>query len=260
METQNDELIIEVEPVDNKRREYNVDTVNVNDDSCLDGIDNIEVFKAQSIIAKQRRRSIQYSWVGSQEDLLFTWSEKGAVYRWLHIRAHEYYTYMNNLYTYPIIVLSSVIGFSGMVLNKPHLSETDLIILYILSSCNLIVAMLSSVQKFNKHAEKAEHHLSQSIQYAKFYRDINMELSLDRKDRENGVVFCKNSQSKYDNLLGTSLSVPRHIIREFNLMFPNLMNRPDIANGLFDMNIKKRIYDKNALTKTMTINMINDKL
>ena len=39
METQNNELIIEVEPVE--RREYNVDTVNVNDDSCLDGIDNI---------------------------------------------------------------------------------------------------------------------------------------------------------------------------------------------------------------------------
>lgn len=239
--TQNGESVV----VDiNSTNQFTIDTI--------DNIDNIEVLKAQALVSKQERQSRICSWTVSQEELLFTWSEKAAGYRWLHIRAHEYYTYYNNLYTYPIIFLSSIIGCGGMALNKPQQSEIELVLLYILSSCNLVVAMLSSVQKFNKHAEKAEQHLTQSIQYAKFYRDINMELSLDWKDREHGVIFVKNSKTRYDNLLCTSLKVPRHIIREFNQLFPNIMNRPDIANGLFDMNIKKRVYDTHALTRNIS--------
>jgi hypothetical protein len=202
---------------------------------------SLEILMAQTIIHKQNRKDIEDSWTTKQEDLLYTWSEKAAGYRWIHIRTHEYYTLMNNLYTYPIVIFSTVIGFCGMVMNKPHLSEVDVNIMYLLSSCNLVVAMLSTLHKFNKCAEKAEHHLFQSVQYAKFYREINMELSLERRDRENGIAYCKSSKYNYDNLLSTSMNVPRKIIREFNSLFPNVMNRPDIANGLFDMNVKRRV-------------------
>ena len=221
---------------------FNHTVLNI-DESAQD----IDVYKAQSIIAKQTKKNIEISWTDKQEDLLFTWSEKAAGYRWLHIRANEYYTNMSNLFTYPIIILSSLIGFGGMVVNKHELSDDDVIVLYALSGLNLVVATLSSLQKINRYTEKSEQHLSQSIQYAKFYREINMELSLERKERDNGVIFCKNSKYKYDNLLSVGLNVPRKIIIEFNFQFPNIMNRPDIANGLFDMNVKRKLYDLNVL-------------
>lgn len=199
---------------------------------------SLELLKAHALITKQNKKETERSWSTAQEDLLFTWVEKSAGYRWLHTRAYEHYTLWNNMYTYPIVVLSTVAGFGGFVFNKQHPSAEDNMLLYVMFSLNLVVAVLSSLQKLNRFAEQAEKHLSQSIQYAKFYREINMELSLERKDRENGIVYIKNCKYAYDNLLNSGGGIPTKIIRRFNRLFPNVMNRPDIANGLFDLNCK----------------------
>lgn len=199
----------------------------------------MKLLKAHALINEENKKETELSWSSSQEDLLYTWVEKAAGYRWLHMRCYEYYTFLNNIYTYPIIILSSLAGFGGILINKQQNSYTENITIYMLFSMNFLVAVLSSLQKLHKYAEEAEKHSNQAVQYAKFYREINMELSLDRKERENGVIFIKNCKYKYDNLLNSGNSIHLSVIKQFNRLFPHIVNRPDITNGLYDLCCKR---------------------
>jgi hypothetical protein len=115
--------------------------------------------------------------------------------------------------------------------------------------------MLSSIQRFNASAEHAEKHSHAAIQYAKFYRVVNMELSLDPSDREYGIHFCKQCKSEFDRLLTTSPEIPTHIIDEFNSNFTNIVNKPDIANGLTHLQHNEIILKQSY---PLTINALDE--
>lgn len=209
----------------------------------------LHLLQAHVLINEEHKRDTELSWSTSQEELLYTWVEKAAGYRWLHMRSQEHYTFLNNVYTYPIVILSSLVGFGGILVNKQNPSYTENIVIYMLFSINFLIAVLSSLQKLHKYAEEAEKHTNQAVQYAKFYREINMELSIERKDRENGIVFIKNCKYKYDNLLNGGSSIHPTIIKQFNRSFPHVVNRPDIANGLYDLCCKQPRVKNNDLSR-----------
>jgi hypothetical protein len=199
-------------------------------------ISDFELFKLQQFLEKREQAKISESWTDKQEELIHIWAIKSAGYRWLHMRAHEYYTWVNNIFSYPIIVLSSMVGVGGFAMISPEKpTRFELTLQYLFSICNMMIAILSSLHKFNRCSENSEQHHNSAIQYAKFYREIKMELTLEKKDRCNSIEFCKNIKEKYDALLSNSLEIPRHIITEFNIIFTNVNHKPDVANGMFEL-------------------------
>ena len=202
-----------------------------------------EVYRAKSIVERERENHIIESWKPSHEQLLYIWSEKSAGYRWLHMRCHEEYLILNNVCTYPIIILSCMVSFVSVIMPQ-NINEHDSthIFMYIISGCNFLMAIITSIQKFHRYAENSEKHYNIAIQYAMFYREINMELALDKKDRKDAVEFCKLMKANYDRMLMSTMIIPNHIIKLFNQSFPYLLHRPDVANGLFDMHIKRDEY------------------
>ena len=224
---------------DNPRNSLEMVVVEHSGDDPGETINSTEVYRAKALIHRERRASIAASWKNSHEKLLYIWSEKSAGYRWLHMRCHEYFIFMNNVFTYPIIVLSSAMGFGSFILSQLPQFNDKVYIIYILAACNLIVAIFTSLQKFHRYAENSEKHLSIAIQYAIFYRELNMELSLDKSERHDAKEFCKTMKSQYDRLLMNTISIPSHVIVKFNKTFPNILHRPDVANGLFDLRIQK---------------------
>ena len=70
------------------------------------------------------------------------------------------------------------------------------------------------------------------IQYSKFYRNIDMELSLDARDRSCVMEFVKKCREEYDRLLDEAPDIPAISIAAFNLEFPDRDNKPDVCNGL----------------------------
>ena len=77
-----------------------------------------------------------------------------------------------------------------------------------------------------------ETHSMMCVQYSKFYRNIDMELSMDPRDRESVVEFVTKCRMEYDRLLSESPDIPAGSIAAFNKLFPDRDEKPDVCNGL----------------------------
>jgi len=172
-------------------------------------------------------------WSLKEELLLKTWMKKSFGYRWLHSKSSTYYKTLDNWFTYPIVFISSVISMGGFALigiNPANAHETSMwehILNYIIAFINLIVATLIMIQKVNKYAEKAESHRITATQYTKFYRGINLELSLEQNHVDTKQL-CRKLKETYDDLLDNAPEIPTCVIDKFNIIYKNSVIKPDI--------------------------------
>ena len=179
-------------------------------------------------------------WCDKQEKLLVKWAEKAAGYRWLHNHARLHYKNQNDWLAYPSIIIASITGVGGFaVLNPsgnesvtPETKNNIMIIQYFFAFLNVLGGILSSISKFSQSLPLSESHSAMCVQWSKFYRSIDMELSLDIKHRENVVEFITKSREEYDKLLDESPDIPAISIKAFLVQFPDKENKPDVCNGL----------------------------
>jgi len=179
-------------------------------------------------------------WCEKQENLLVKWAEKAAGYRWLHNHARLYYKNQNDWLSYPSIVIASITGVGGFAVLNPSGSEDVspenknriMIIQYVFAFLNVLGGILTSISKFSQSLPLSEAHSSLCVQLSKFYRTIDMELSLDVKHRPNVVEFLMKTREDYDKLLDDAPDIPAVSIKAFLVQFPNKENKPDVCNGL----------------------------
>ena len=173
-------------------------------------------------------------WSLREELLLKTWMKKSFGYRCLHSNASTYYKTLDNIFTYPIVFISSVFGMGGFALIGINPSDEDEpstwehILNYIIAFINLIVATLIMIQKINKYAEKSESHRMTATQYIKFHREINLELSLEHTGIDT-INVCRKMKDKYDELLDNAPEIPTRVINRFNSVYNNSIIKPDIT-------------------------------
>ena len=181
-----------------------------------------------------------HEWCEKQEKLLIKWAEKAAGYRWLHNHARLYYKKQNDWLAYPSITIASITGVGGFAVLNPSgndgvSSETKtriMIVQYFFAFLNVIAGILSSISKFSQSLPLSEAHSTMCVQWSKFYRSIDMELSLDVKHRGGVVDFIMKSREEYDRLLDESPDIPSCSIKAFLVQFPDKENKPDVCNGL----------------------------
>ena len=179
-------------------------------------------------------------WCDKQEKLLVRWAEKAAGYRWLHNHSRLYYKRQNDWLAYPSIIIASITGVGGFAVLNPSgndgvSSETKtriMIIQYFFAFLNVMGGILSSISKFSQSLSLSEAHSGMCIQWSKFYRNIDMELSLDIKHRANVVEFVMKAREEYDRLLDEAPDIPAISIEAFQFQFPDRENKPDVCNGL----------------------------
>ena len=183
--------------------------------------------------------SEQHHWCPKQEQLLIRWAEKAAGYRWLHNHARMFYKKQNDWLSYPCIVISSITGVGGFAVLSPNdqnmsteQKQKIVIFQYFFAFLNVVAGILTSISKFNNSSRMMEAHSVMSVQYSKFYRNIDMELSLDPQDRTCVIKFVKKCREEYDRLLDEAPDIPAISIEAFNLEFPERTNKPDVCNGL----------------------------
>jgi hypothetical protein len=181
-----------------------------------------------------------HHWCDKQEKLLKSWAERAAGYRWLHNHARLHYKRQNDYLSYPSIVISSITGVGGFAVLNPsgndnvpqHVKNKIMIVQYFFAFLNVIGGILTSIGKFSQSSTLSDSHSLMCVQYSKFYRNIDMELSLDEKDRSCVVDFVKKCREEYDRLLDDAPDIPSISIQAFNLEFPEKENKPDVCNGL----------------------------
>tara|TARA_B100002019_G_scaffold97648_3_gene84024 strand:- start:10311 stop:11021 length:711 start_codon:yes stop_codon:yes gene_type:complete len=180
------------------------------------------------------------TWCDKQEKLLIRWAEKAAGYRWLHNHARIFYKRQNDWLAYPSIVIASITGVGGFAVLNPSgndgvSSETKtriMIVQYFFAFLNVVAGILSSISKFSQSLSLSEGHSAMCVQWSKFYRSIDMELSLDTKHRANVVDFIMKCREDYDRLLDEAPDIPSISIQAFMIEFPDKENKPDVCNGL----------------------------
>ena len=181
-----------------------------------------------------------HPWCEKQEKLLTSWAERAAGYRWLHNHARLHYKKQNDYLSYPSIVIASITGVGGFaVLNPSGNEDLDpstrtkiMIVQYFFAFLNVIGGILTSISKFSQSLSLSEAHSAMCVQYSKYYRNIDMELSLDAVDRTCVVEFVKKCREEYDRLLDEAPDIPAISIQAFNIEFPERVNKPDVCNGL----------------------------
>jgi hypothetical protein len=181
-----------------------------------------------------------HHWCDKQEKLLKSWAERAAGYRWLHNHARLHFKRQNDYLSYPSIVISSITGVGGFAVLNPsgndnvpqHVKNKIMIVQYFFAFLNVIGGILTSIGKFSQSSTLSDSHSLMCVQYSKFYRNIDMELSLDEKDRSCVVDFVKKCREEYDRLLDEAPDIPSISIQAFNLEFPERENKPDVCNGL----------------------------
>jgi hypothetical protein len=177
------------------------------------------IYRAMDVLDTLYHEKNEESWTNDQEAILHSWAETAALYRSLHIYAYEYYSFINNIITYPIILLSALLGMSGFAtITNEKPTTTQLTIAYISAFSNFIVALLTSIMKVKKYSEKSENHLMASVNYVKFYREIKLELVLDRGSRAYSIDFCRNIKHKFNTLTTNSPIIPQHIQKKQSML------------------------------------------
>lgn len=204
----------------------------------------MSTIEAMAVVEENKKTEIAKSWSKEQEGILKIWAEKAAGYRWLHEHSCRHYRRLNNRFVYPQILLSTLAGVGGFSITSSSQTDNFTILGYMIAALNVIVAILSSFQKFIMAAEKSEIHATVGRQFAAFYRNVVLELSLNPSDRENCLEFCKMCRAEYDRLMTVAPNVPAKIIDQFKVKFSDVTYKPDIANGLSDMQIWERTQEE----------------
>jgi len=186
----------------------------------------------------------EHFWCEKQEKLLIKWAEKAAGYRWLHNHARLYYKQQHDCLSYPSIIIASITGVGGFaVLNPSNNDDVDsdtkiriMIVMYFFAFLNVFGGILTSISKFGQSANLELAHSAMCKQYSKYYRNIDMELSLDVTHRADITGLLKKCRTEYDRFLDEAPDIPSISIRVFNEAFPNKDNKPDVCNGLSIIN------------------------
>ena len=135
----------------------------------------------------------------------------------------------------PIIVLSTLTGVSSFATESYVPLEAQKVFTAIVGSLNIFAGILGTLLSFLRYSEIYESHRIAALGWSKLGRNIEIELSLQDKKRNNCRDFLKVCRAEYDRLLESSPMIDMDIINIFNSKFEGKyenVSRPLICNGL----------------------------
>ena len=157
-------------------------------------------------------------WKEYHENILVDWADKAVCYRWLHSKSSSKYIRLRNLYTIPVIILSTLTGTANFALQRVPEKYQGYCQIGI-GSLNILAGIITTISQFLKINELSEAHRVSSISWDKFYRNIRVELVKCPEDRINVGYLIKSCKDEYDRLIETSPTIDANIINEFNKIF-----------------------------------------
>jgi hypothetical protein len=175
------------------------------------------------------------AWNSRLEIYFCSTGEKAHGLAWIHDKCEALYSKRRTFIDLPVIVCSGVLGFlsvgsSSMFVGQGNISSIAVGI------GSLFVSVLNTIGSYFQFAKRAEGHRIASIQYAKLYRFLNIEMSLPREDRMSAYELLKITKETFDRLQEISPMVAPEIIDEFKKTFSNEkykeISKPEQTNGL----------------------------
>lgn len=196
----------------------------------------MEIHQARDLVQEDKRQQLIKGWTNEQETILKMWAEKAAGYRFLHHFSSEYYRKIHDRLGMTSMFLTTIAGVGGF-----SDAGSDMVyVSYLIGSINIFSTFLAAIQRFLRSAEKYQMHSTMAKQFASFYRNINVELTLSPEHRTPCVVLSKACRHEYDRMMQISPHIPDLAVQEFKRRYPDVKNKPDIANGLTEIKVYER--------------------
>ena len=209
-------------------------------------------------------------WKEYHENILVDWADKALCYRWLHSKSSSKYIRLRNLYTIPVIILSTLTGTANFALERIP-QEYQGYCQIVIGSFNIFAGIITTIAQFLKINELSEAHRVSSISWDKFYRNIKTELVKCPEDRINVGYLIKSCKDEYDRLMETSPNIDTNIINKFNKTFNiknpieekkkydsiKSLNKPEILDSL--ESTKNIVYKVSTQSGEKWINIIGKK-
>ena len=183
----------------------------------------------------KRKDNSSQKWTKEQEELLASWSERAAGYRWLHSRSEKLYRCRNYTFTIPVIILSTLTGTANFAMDSFVPESHKQMAMACVGGVNIFAGILSTLQNFLRYAELMESHRVCEVSWSKLSRDIAVELTLEPKMRKPSFDFLNVCRAEYDRLIEQSPPIDDDIIKKYKGEFKELeedFNHPLVCNGL----------------------------
>jgi hypothetical protein len=190
-------------------------------------------------------------WSSEHETLLSDWADKAMCYKWLHMKSNEKYHFLHNIYTIPVIIMSTLTGTANFAQEK--LPENYAFYApIVIGSINILAGIITTIQQFLHITELNESHRVSTISWDKFHRRLKNELSKNPVERVSVSEFILTATEEYDRLIESSPTIDKGIVKLFKNTFDGTftgtdvkamfkeLSKPDILDAL--VTVKNSIY------------------
>jgi len=183
-------------------------------------------------------------WSFEHDELLAKWSDKAACYTWMHEATQRKFSGINMSLGIPVILLSTISGtanFGISTIFPAGFSYGNAVI----GVVSLITGLLSTISNFLGYAQSEEAHRIAGVQWSKFKRTIETELSINPNERKDAKDFIKYCKAELDRLMEQSPIIPQEIISKFLKVFRKVKNvkMPEICNKLEPTTLYSDLYN-----------------
>jgi hypothetical protein len=160
---------------------------------------------------------INNGWNDKNEQLIASIGENSEVYKIMHEKSFKRYSLIHRIIGVIIVLMNSVLS-AQIAFNGGNSCEQSglfqKIVIY-------LVTIISVVNNFLNYQELATNHKNASTHFSEVTHDVQQQMCLYRKDRENAIKYIQHILKKYDSLNTSSPSVPDYLIRELNKTYKN---------------------------------------
>lgn len=186
-------------------------------------------------------------WENHHETIFVDWADKAACYKWMHNKSYLKYSSKRNLFTIPVIIMSTLTGTANFALERVPYEYQDTCSILI-GSVNILAGIITTIAQFLKLNELTESHRTASISWDKFHRSIRIELIKSPEERPDINYFIKTARDEYDRLMETCPQIDRDIVESF---------RKKLTTGIDKNDVLRKMKNYNRLIKPELFNEIS---
>lgn len=158
---------------------------------------------------------LNHRWTREYEKILKEWKARLFVSMWLQTSSSYFFMWINDILTYPVIVVSSV---SSATL----FSSSNNVARLIIAIFSIISVIITSMLIELRPGERQEQYMSTSRKYTTLIRNIDYCLAIPPHMREDPELFIDKVNIEMDNIIDQEDIAPIMVIRKFEKKFGNL--------------------------------------
>jgi len=178
---------------------------------------------------------INNGWNDKNEALIASIGENAEVYKLMHEKAFKRYNLINRIIGTFIVLLNAVLSAQTSFYGMDECPSSDIyqkVFIY-------IVTVVSVVNNFLRYQETATNHANASTHFSEITHDVQQQMCMYRKDRENAVKYIQHTMKKYDSVCSSSPDISEYLLKEFKnkiknsgFSMPDKMHKIDIISQI----------------------------